>query len=75
MKSLTLADFSVTLNKAQNSPKMIKTATTTTAFYCAINTKGAEYFKGDNCEKKHSHSEIAKANRAERLESEVGTVA
>ena len=77
MRSLTLADFSVTLEKTQNDPKMIKTTTTTTTiFYCALNTKGAEYFKEIVAKiREHSQSEIAKGNRAERLEYKIGTVA
>ena len=37
--------------------------------YCALDTKSVKTLKGNNCEKKreHSHSEIAKANRAEWL--------
>ena len=37
--------------------------------YCALDTKSVKTLKGNNCEKKreHSHSEIARANRAEWL--------
>ena len=36
--------------------------------YCAPDTKSVKTLKGNNCEKReHSHSEIAKANRAEWL--------
>ena len=36
--------------------------------YCALDTKSVKTLKGNNCEKReHSHSEIARANRAEWL--------